>query len=115
MSLSDPLGDMLTRIRNAQRARQSRCIAPASRLRANVRGRCIMAVQDAPATCRDSAPRMDEKEDSMPKKGNVWLPKIRKSNTPVYLQIDTAGGLSVTTLQEPVGDGDKAPVRLLPL
>ena len=36
MSLSDPLGDMLTRIRNAQRARQSRCVAPASRLRANV-------------------------------------------------------------------------------
>src|ERR687893_2925984 len=36
MSLSDPLGDMLTRIRNAQRARQSRCVAPASRLRVNV-------------------------------------------------------------------------------
>ena len=29
MSLSDPLGDMLTRIRNAQRARQTRCVAPA--------------------------------------------------------------------------------------
>ncbi|NKE46034.1 30S ribosomal protein S8 [Roseomonas frigidaquae] len=36
MSLSDPLGDMLTRIRNAQRARQSRCVAPASRLRESV-------------------------------------------------------------------------------
>jgi small subunit ribosomal protein S8 len=36
MSLSDPLGDMLTRIRNAQRARHSSCVAPASRLRANV-------------------------------------------------------------------------------
>lgn len=36
MSLSDPLGDMLTRIRNAQRARQSRCVAPASRLREGV-------------------------------------------------------------------------------
>ena len=36
MSLSDPLGDMLTRIRNAQSARQSKCIAPASRLRENV-------------------------------------------------------------------------------
>jgi small subunit ribosomal protein S8 len=36
MSLSDPLGDLLTRIRNAQRARQSRCIAPASKLRENV-------------------------------------------------------------------------------
>lgn len=36
MSLSDPLGDLLTRIRNAQRARQSRCVAPASKLRENV-------------------------------------------------------------------------------
>ena len=36
MSLSDPLGDMLTRIRNAQAARQSRCVAPASKLRENV-------------------------------------------------------------------------------
>jgi small subunit ribosomal protein S8 len=38
MSLSDPLGDMLTRIRNAQRARHSICVAPASKLRANVLG-----------------------------------------------------------------------------
>lgn len=36
MSMSDPLGDMLTRIRNAQRARKTSCIAPASQLRANV-------------------------------------------------------------------------------
>ena len=36
MALSDPLGDMLTRIRNAQRARQTSCVAPASKLRANV-------------------------------------------------------------------------------
>jgi small subunit ribosomal protein S8 len=34
--MSDPLGDMLTRIRNAQRARHSVCVAPASKLRANV-------------------------------------------------------------------------------
>ncbi len=36
MSMSDPLGDMLTRIRNAQHARMTSCIAPASNLRANV-------------------------------------------------------------------------------
>ena len=36
MSMSDPLGDLLTRIRNAQSARQSRCKAPASQLRENV-------------------------------------------------------------------------------
>jgi small subunit ribosomal protein S8 len=36
MSMSDPLGDMLTRIRNGQRARQAVVAAPASKLRANV-------------------------------------------------------------------------------
>lgn len=36
MTVSDPLGDMLTRIRNAQRSRHSTCTAPASKLRANV-------------------------------------------------------------------------------
>ncbi|QNT78053.1 30S ribosomal protein S8 [Entomobacter blattae] len=36
MVLSDPLGDMMTRIRNAQRARHTVCVAPSSKLRANV-------------------------------------------------------------------------------
>jgi small subunit ribosomal protein S8 len=36
MSMSDPLGDMLTRIRNGQRARQAVVAAPASGFRANV-------------------------------------------------------------------------------
>ena len=36
MSMSDPLGDMLTRIRNAQRAKKTEVISPASRLRENV-------------------------------------------------------------------------------
>lgn len=36
MALSDPLGDMLTRIRNGQRARKHEVTSPASKLRANV-------------------------------------------------------------------------------
>jgi small subunit ribosomal protein S8 len=36
MSMSDPLGDMLTRIRNGQQARMSSIVSPASGLRANV-------------------------------------------------------------------------------
>ncbi|ABI61466.1 30S ribosomal protein S8 [Granulibacter bethesdensis] len=36
MQLSDPLGDLLTRIRNAQRSRHATCVSPASKLRANV-------------------------------------------------------------------------------
>ena len=36
MSMTDPLGDMLTRIRNAQMRRKSKVKTPGSRLRANV-------------------------------------------------------------------------------
>ncbi len=36
MAMSDPLGDMLTRIRNGQRAGMPSVISPASKLRANV-------------------------------------------------------------------------------
>ena len=36
MSMSDPLGDMLTRIRNGQSARKSVVSSPASRFRSNV-------------------------------------------------------------------------------
>ena len=36
MSLTDPLGDMLTRIRNGQRARKDSVLSPASKLRTRV-------------------------------------------------------------------------------
>jgi small subunit ribosomal protein S8 len=36
MSMTDPLGDLLTRIRNAQSSRHASCVSPASKLRANV-------------------------------------------------------------------------------
>ncbi len=36
MSMSDPLGDLLTRIRNGQRASKSAVLSPASKLRGNV-------------------------------------------------------------------------------
>ena len=36
MTMSDPLGDLLTRIRNGQRARKSSVLSPSSKLRANV-------------------------------------------------------------------------------
>ncbi len=36
MSMSDPLSDLLTRIRNAQGSRHASCVSPASKLRANV-------------------------------------------------------------------------------
>ncbi len=36
MTMTDPLGDMLTRIRNGQRAKKTKITSPASRLRTNV-------------------------------------------------------------------------------
>jgi small subunit ribosomal protein S8 len=36
MALTDPLGDMLTRIRNGQRAKKDTILSPASKLRARV-------------------------------------------------------------------------------
>lgn len=36
MALTDPLGDMLTRIRNGQQARKDSVVSPASKLRAHV-------------------------------------------------------------------------------
>lgn len=36
MALTDPLGDLLTRIRNGQRAKKDSVVTPASKLRANV-------------------------------------------------------------------------------
>ena len=36
MSMADPLADMLTRIRNGQRANKTKVTSPASKLRANV-------------------------------------------------------------------------------
>jgi small subunit ribosomal protein S8 len=36
MTMTDPLGDMLTRIRNGQQARKTKITSPASRLRTNV-------------------------------------------------------------------------------
>ena len=36
MAMTDPLGDMLTRIRNGQSARKDSILTPASRLRVNV-------------------------------------------------------------------------------
>jgi len=36
MSVTDPLGDMLTRIRNAQMRKRSKCVTPGSKLRSRV-------------------------------------------------------------------------------
>jgi small subunit ribosomal protein S8 len=59
MSMTDPLGDMLTRIRNGQQARKDSVLTPASRLRARVldvlqREGYIRGYADEPATAHPS-------------------------------------------------------------
>ena len=54
MPMTDPLGDMLTRIRNGQQARKDSVVSPASKLRARVldvlqREGYIRGYQEAPA------------------------------------------------------------------
>ena len=48
MTMTDPLSDMLTRIRNGQRANKSFVMSPASRLRTNVLEAGAAALQGSP-------------------------------------------------------------------
>ncbi len=66
MSLSDPLGDMLTRIRNGQQARKDSVLTPASKLRARVldvlqREGYIRGYSDADSGNAQAALRIDLK------------------------------------------------------
>ena len=66
MSMTDPLGDMLTRIRNGQQARKDSVLTPASKLRARVldvlqREGYIRGYSDAPDGSATAALRIDLK------------------------------------------------------
>jgi small subunit ribosomal protein S8 len=66
MSLTDPLGDMLTRIRNGQQARKDSVLTPASKLRARVldvlqREGYIRGYSDADTTGAQANLRIDLK------------------------------------------------------
>ncbi|MEY2884487.1 MAG: ribosomal protein [Pseudomonadota bacterium] len=66
MSLTDPLGDMLTRIRNGQQARKDSVLTPASKLRARVldvlqREGYIRGYSDADSGNAQAALRIDLK------------------------------------------------------
>ncbi|TRW14586.1 30S ribosomal protein S8 [Glacieibacterium frigidum] len=66
MSMTDPLGDMLTRIRNGQQARKDSVLTPASKLRARVldvlqREGYIRGYSDAPDGSSTAALRIDLK------------------------------------------------------
>ncbi|WP_419814090.1 30S ribosomal protein S8 [Glacieibacterium sp.] len=66
MSMTDPLGDMLTRIRNGQQARKDSVLTPASKLRARVldvlqREGYIRGYSDAPDGSATAILRIDLK------------------------------------------------------
>lgn len=120
MSLSDPLGDMLTRIRNAQRSRQTACISPASKLRANV----------LEVLKREGFIRGYSSEDVRPgvrnlrielkySEGEPAIKEISRVSTPgrrVYAKISDLprvyGGLGVSILSTPRGVLSDAEARV---
>jgi len=66
MSMTDPLGDMLTRIRNGQQARKDSVLTPASKLRARVldvlqREGYIRGYSEADVTTAQASLRIDLK------------------------------------------------------
>ncbi len=66
MSMTDPLGDMLTRIRNGQQARKDSVLTPASKLRARVldvlqREGYIRGYSEADITSAQASLRIDLK------------------------------------------------------
>jgi len=111
MSMSDPLGDLLTRIRNGQRARMSVVSSPASRARAN-----LLEVLKREGFIRgfsEAEVRPGVRELSVELKYTDGEPAIRaisRVSTPgrrVYSKIRDlprqAGGLGVAILSTPRG------------
>jgi small subunit ribosomal protein S8 len=111
MAMTDPLGDMLTRIRNGQRAGMSNVLCPASKLRANVPEVLKREgyIRDyAPANGGESAP-----EIKIELKYNEGTPVIReisrvsKPGRRVYSKIADLprvyNGLGISILSTPRG------------
>jgi small subunit ribosomal protein S8 len=111
MGMTDPLGDMLTRIRNAQKAGMAQVSCPASRLRANV-----LEVLKREGYIRDFAPangRPGESQFKIELKYNEGEPVIReisrvsKPGRRVYAKIANLprvyNGLGISILSTPRG------------
>jgi len=78
MSLSDPLGDMLTRIRNGQKARKSAITSPSSNLRLNV-----LQVLKSEGYIRDY-----RREDTKDGQGEITIELKYYENAPVISKVD---------------------------
>jgi small subunit ribosomal protein S8 len=111
MAMTDPLGDMLTRIRNGQRARMSNVSCPASKLRANVLDVLKREgyIRDyAPANGGESAPEL--KIELKYNEGTPVIREISRVSKPgrrVYSKIADLprvyNGLGISILSTPRG------------
>jgi small subunit ribosomal protein S8 len=111
MALSDPLGDMLTRIRNGQKAGLSAVTSPASKLRANVldvlkREGFIRGYERAAETSGMAEFRIELKYHE----GHPVIREIKRVSTPgrrVYSKIaelqPVFNGLGISILSTPRG------------
>lgn len=111
MSMSDPLSDMLTRIRNGQRAGKSSISSPASRLRQNVLGVLKREGYIRDYEQHEVRPGISEIEIQLKyHEGEPVIREISRISTPgrrVYSKIKDLGrvynGLGISILSTPRG------------
>jgi small subunit ribosomal protein S8 len=111
MSIGDPLGDMLTRIRNAQMRKQSKVVTPASKLRARVLD--VLVEEGYIRGYSESTMRQGIKELTIELKYTNGMPAIRevrrvsKPGRRVYSAVTelkpVKNGLGVSILTTPKG------------
>lgn len=111
MTMSDPLGDMLTRIRNGQRIGKTTVRAPASRLRANVLDVLKREGYIRDYRVEESRPGISEIEIELKyHEGSPVIQRIARISRPgqrVYSKIKELpqyyNGLGITILSTPRG------------
>ena len=111
MAMSDPLGDMLTRIRNGQRARKDKIVSPASRFRGNVLAVLQKEGYIRAYNERELQPGIKEFEIELKyHNGDPVIREIARVSTPgrrVYSGISDLtkvyGGLGISILSTPRG------------
>ncbi len=119
MSMSDPLGDMLTRIRNGQLARLKQVACPASKLRA-----AVLAVLKAAGYVRGFEQATDERNlpifiiDLKYDEGNAVIRELHRVSKPgrrVYAAAQNIprfyNGLGITIVSTPRGVMDDQQAR----
>lgn len=111
MAMSDPLGDMLARIRNGQRARKTSVLSPASRFRGNVLTVLQKEGYIRGFSEREVRPGIKEFEIELKyHNGEPVIKEIARISTPgqrVYSKIGDLpkvyGGLGISILSTPRG------------